>query len=233
MPSPLFRDPVRLAPARPRERARHAPETHVRLFRARGESRERSRSRQHAIRLPLFDRGGGTRARVLPGCRRAGILDAGRGRRTRAHDSSLLRREPAAAGARRDRLSRLLLPFPRSADGQARARLRALDDGHGDPARRGTDGGAVFRPGRSTRGGNPSLRGFALPRRGLALGARRRPRRQPRLDAGRRISPVPMGGLQRSAPPLRARPRGSDPSSFQAELRRVDGHLRMEEALRY
>ena len=61
-------------------------------------------------------------------------------------------------------------------------------------------------------------RRFALSAGRLALGARRRTHRLARLEAGERLSEVPMGGIQRSVDSLRARPRLADARLAGAEL---------------
>src|SRR5262245_14848519 len=64
------------------------------------------------------------------------------------------------------------------------------------------------------------------------MGAERRWDRVARVDTGERIPPISMAGLQRSAFPLRARPRFADASAAGEELYRVDLDVSLEANLR-
>ena len=116
--------------------------------------------------------------------------------------------------------------------GRRALEVRAVDHRHDVPDRRGTGRRGLLRRRGERRARDPDARRRALSPRRLAVGAERRPGGHARLDAGARLPAVPLGGLQRGAPPVRPGPRLADAPAAGGELRGVDADLPLEEALR-
>ena len=106
--------------------------------------------------------------------------------------------------------------------------VRAVDDGHGDPAGRRPDGWCLLRSRRGRGAGGTRAGGAALLARRLALGPERRRNRHKRLDTRAWIHSVPMARLQRSTAALCAWSGLSHARVAGRELSRVDVHVPME-----
>ena len=133
-----------------------------------------------------------------------------------ADHAAILRGERLRARCPTHWLPGLLLPLPRRRRPAASLEVRVVDDRHRHPAR----GGSVRPPPISTAP-NPEEREIRELRRRSCidgvdwrLGPERRRDRETRLAARARVHPLPLAGLQRSADPLRPRPRITRPIPF-------------------
>ena len=201
--------------------ARAAAARCVRVLRAEREPAERADRRHHAPRRAVQHRGGRLRAVGVSGRRRARLDRARRCGAAQPGVPALLhaqrpvrqpRRRPATTA------STTTSSTCRAARAIWHCELSLIDTAFLIAGV--LTAAAYFDADDGGRGRAAPARRRAVPPGRLALGAARRRRGDARLEARERLPALRLGGLQRGAAALRARPRLADPPADRAELSR-------------